>query len=147
MRLSKNFVNEYTNLNKIDFKELADGMLKLGNEYESISKLVNATKVITGEVIECVDHPESDHLHLCKVDIGSEVLNIVCGAPNVRVGLKVIVALEGCELGDFKICETPKETALLCLAVVIAIIVYPFKLTYSGYKWCVDKLKPAQIAQ
>ena len=42
MRLSKNFVNEYTNLNKIDFKELANGMLKLGNEYESISSLVNA---------------------------------------------------------------------------------------------------------
>ena len=103
MRLSKNFVNEYTNLNKIDFKELADGMLKLGNEYESITKLVNATKVTTGEVIECKNHPESDHLHLCKVDIGSEVLNIVCGAPNVREGLKVIVALVGCELGDFKI--------------------------------------------
>ena len=73
MRLSKNFVNEYTNLNNIGFKELADGMLKLGNEYESISKLVNATKVTTGEVIECVNHPDSDHLHLCKVDIGSEV--------------------------------------------------------------------------
>ena len=118
MRLSKNFVNEYTNLNKIDFRELADGMLKLGNEYESISKLVNATKVITGEVIECVDHPESDHLHLCKVDIGSEVLNIVCGAPNVRVGLKVIVALEGCELGDFKIKKSTilghESNGMLC---------------------------------
>lgn len=118
MRLSKNFVNEYTNLNNIEFKELADGMLKLGNEYESISKLVNATKVTTGEVIECVNHPDSDHLHLCKVDIGSEVLNIVCGAPNVREGIKVIVALEGCELGDFKIKKSTilghESNGMLC---------------------------------
>ena len=118
MRLSKNFVNEYTNLNNIEFKELADGMLKLGNEYESISKLVNATKVTTGEVIEWVNHPDSDHLHLCKVDIGSEVLNIVCGAPNVREGIKVIVALEGCELGDFKIKKSTilghESNGMLC---------------------------------
>ena len=106
MKLSKNFVNEYTNLNKINFKELANGMLKLGNEYESISSLVSASKVTTGEVIECIDHPDSDHLHLCKVDIGTEVLNIVCGAPNVRKGIKVIVALVGCELGDFKIKQS-----------------------------------------
>ena len=118
MRLSKNFVNEYTNLNKINFKELADGMLKLGNEYESISSLVKASKVTTGEVIECINHPDSDHLHLCKVDIGSEVLNIVCGAPNVREGIKVIVALVGCELGDFKIKQSTilghESNGMLC---------------------------------
>ena len=98
MRLSRKFISEYTNISKIDFHELADGMLKLGNEYESIKKLVNATDLITGEVISCEMHPESDHLHLCKVDIGKEVLNIVCGAPNVRTGIKVIVALNGAVL-------------------------------------------------
>ena len=118
MRLSKKFLNEYTNLNKINFKELADGMLKLGNEYESISSLVKASKVTTGEVIECTNHPDSDHLHLCKVDIGTEVLNIVCGAPNVREGIKVIVALVGCELGDFKIKQSTilghESNGMLC---------------------------------
>ena len=50
---------------------------------------------------ECEMHPDSDHLHLCKVDIGSEVLDIVCGAPNARKGIKVIVAQVGAELpGD-----------------------------------------------
>ena len=78
MKLSKKFVSEYTSLEKIDFQEYADQMLKLGNEYESIKKLVSATKLITGEVTSCENHPESDHLHLCKVDIGSEVLNIIC---------------------------------------------------------------------
>lgn len=49
-------------------------------------------------------HPDSDHLHICTVDIGKEILNIVCGAPNVKAGQKVIVALNGAELpGGIKI--------------------------------------------
>ena len=98
MKLSKKFVSDYTSLDSVDFYEYADAMLKLGNEYETIKPLVNASKLIIGEVIECSMHPQSDHLHLCKVNIGSEVLNIVCGAPNVREGIKVIVALDGCVL-------------------------------------------------
>lgn len=95
MKLSKKFVNEYTNLNNVDIHNLADGMLKLGNEYDSITKLASGTNLTIGEVISCENHPESDHLHICKVDIGKEVLNIICGAPNVRAGIKVIVALDG----------------------------------------------------
>ena len=109
MRLSRKFVNEYTNLENVDIHEYADKLLKLGNEYESITKLVNATDLIIGEVVECTMHPESDHLHVCKVDIGKEVLNIVCGAPNVRTGIKVIVALDGCVLPG----GTIKKTTIL----------------------------------
>ena len=98
MRLSRKFVNDYTNLEKIDFMEYANSMLKLGNEYESVFDLVNATKLVVGEVKECKMHPESDHLHICKVDVGNEVLNIICGAPNMRKNIKVIVALDGAEL-------------------------------------------------
>ena len=98
MRLSKKFVNDYTNIQDIDFLEYANKMLKLGNEYESITNLVTGTKLVIGKVIECEMHPESDHLHVCKVDIKSEVLNIICGAPNMRKGIKVIVALDGAEL-------------------------------------------------
>jgi phenylalanyl-tRNA synthetase beta chain len=109
MRLSRKFVNEYTNLENVDIHEYADKLLKLGNEYESITKLVNATDLIIGEVVECTMHPESDHLHVCKVDIGKEVLNIICGAPNVRTGIKVIVALDGCVLPG----GTIKKTTIL----------------------------------
>ena len=98
MRLSKKFVNDYTNLQNVDTLELANRMVKLGNEYESVSKLVPATNLIIGEVVSCEKHPDSDHLHICKVNIGKETLNIVCGAPNVRTGLKVIVALDGAVL-------------------------------------------------
>ena len=109
MRLSKKFINDYTNINKIDFHEFAEQMVKLGNEYESISKLVDATNLVIGEVVSCEDHPESDHLHICKVNIGNEVINIVCGAPNVREGIKVIVALDGAVLPG----GTIKKTVIL----------------------------------
>jgi len=103
MKLSKNFVKDYVDID-VDIKTLAEDMTKVGNEYDSASKLIEATKLIIGEVIECEMHPDSDHLHVCKVNIGTEVLDIVCGAPNVRKGLKVIVAQVGAELpGDFKI--------------------------------------------
>ena len=100
MKLSKKFVNDYTNLNNIDFKELADSMLKMGNEYDDIYPLVYGDKLTIGEITSVTMHPKSDHLHLCKVNIGDETLNIVCGAPNVREGIKVIVALDGCVLKD-----------------------------------------------
>lgn len=97
MKLSTNFLKDYVDVD-VDIKTLAEDMTRVGNEYDSAGKLINATKLVIGEIVECTDHPDSDHLHLCKVNIGSEVLNIVCGAPNARKGLKVIVALDGAEL-------------------------------------------------
>ena len=103
MKLSTNFVKDYVDID-VDVKTLAEDMTRVGNEYDSAEKLISATKLIIGKVLECKDHPDSDHLHVCKVDIGTEVLNIVCGAPNVKAGIKVIVALAGAELpGDVKI--------------------------------------------
>ena len=97
MKLSKNFVKDYVDID-VDIKTLAEDMTKVGNEYDSAGKLLEATKLVVGKVKECKMHPDSDHLHVCKVDVGSEILDIVCGAPNVREGLKVIVALDGAEL-------------------------------------------------
>ena len=105
MKLSINFVKDYIDLPEdLDVKKIADDMTNVGNEYDEASKFINATNLIIGEVKECTMHPDSDHLHVCKVDIGKETLQIVCGAPNVREGLKVIVALPGAVLlGDFEI--------------------------------------------
>ncbi len=97
MRLSKNFVKDYVDV-QADLKTLAEDMTRVGNEYDSAEKLIPATKLVIGKVLECKNHPDSDHLHCCKVDVGNEVLNIVCGAPNVRENIKVIVALAGAEL-------------------------------------------------
>ncbi len=105
MLLSRSFVKDYIDLDDdLDIKQIAEDMTRVGNEYDSCGKLVNCTNLVVGEVIECKDHPDSDHLHLCKVNVGSEVLDIVCGAPNVRIGLKTIVALVGAKLpgGEIK---------------------------------------------
>ena len=99
MKLSTNFVKDYVDID-VDVETLAEDMTRVGNEYDSAEKLIPATKLVIGKVIECKEHPDSDHLHCCKVDIGSEILNIVCGAPNVKEGIKVIVALEGAELPE-----------------------------------------------
>ena len=104
MKLSKNFVKDYVDIDDVDIKTLAEDMTRVGNEYEEAGKLIDATNLVIGEVLECEDHPDSDHLHVCKVDIGEEVLDIVCGAPNVRKGLKVILAKVGAVLpGGFEI--------------------------------------------
>ncbi len=97
MKLSRKFVSDYVSID-VDTKTLADDMTNVGNEYDSCEKLIPTSKLIIGEVVECIDHPDSDHLHVCKVNIGSEVLQIVCGAPNVRTGIKVIVATDGTTL-------------------------------------------------
>ena len=97
MKLSTNFVKDYVDVD-VNLKQLAEDMTRVGNEYDSAERLINATKLVIGEIVECTAHPDSDHLHLCKVNVGNEILNIVCGAPNARKGLKVIVALDGAEL-------------------------------------------------
>ena len=99
MKLSINFLRDYIDLDKdLDVKKLAEDMTNAGNEYDEAGKLINATNLVIGEIKECKMHPDSDHLHCCKVDIGDKVLDIVCGAPNAREGLKVIVALPGASL-------------------------------------------------
>jgi phenylalanyl-tRNA synthetase beta chain len=101
--ISLNWVKDYVDIESEDLKELAVKITKAG---------INVEKVITnhidhlviGEVLECVVHPNSDHLHICKVNVGNEVTQIVCGASNVRAGIKVIVALPGAILpGNFEI--------------------------------------------
>ena len=105
MKLSRKFVSDYIDLDEnLSIENIADAMTNVGNEYDFAGPLVDCTKLVTGEVLECIDHPDSDHLHCYKVNVGKEVLDIVCGAPNVRKGLKVVVALDGAKLpgGEIK---------------------------------------------
>ena len=102
MKLSINFLKDYVDV-PVDAITLGEDMTNVGNEYDSAGPLLNVSKLTIGKVLECEMHPDSDHLHICKVDVGSEVLQIVCGAPNVRVGLKVIVALIGAKLPGVEI--------------------------------------------
>ncbi len=104
MKLSMNFLKDYVDID-VPVKDLAEDMTRVGNEYDAAGDLIEATNLVIGEIKSCDEHPDSDHLHVCQVDCGEgELRQIVCGAPNARKGIKVIVALPGAELpGDVTI--------------------------------------------
>ena len=101
--ISMNWVKDYIDLKNENLEELADKVTKAGINVEHVVK-TNIDNVVIGEVKTCVDHSDSDHLHVCSVDVGTDTRQIVCGAPNVKTGLKVIVALPGAKLpgGEIK---------------------------------------------
>ena len=105
MILSRNFVKDYIDLDdNLSIEKIAQDMTRVGNEYDSAEKFINATNLVIGQIKTCEEHPDSDHLHVCMVDVGDKTLQIVCGAPNARAGIKVIVALVGANLpNDVKI--------------------------------------------
>ncbi|MBR2051713.1 MAG: phenylalanine--tRNA ligase subunit beta, partial [Bacteroidales bacterium] len=102
MKVSYNWLKQYINCD-LSAEEIAKKLTGTGLEVEDLTpyeSIKGALKgVVVGKVIYCVDHPNSDHLHITKVDVGAEEpLNIVCGAPNVAEGQKVLVATIGTEL-------------------------------------------------
>ncbi len=104
MILSRKFIKDYIDIDdKLSISDIAEDMTRVGNEYDYAGPLINCTNLVVGKIIKCVDHPDSDHLHLCNVDVGNEVLQIVCGAPNAREGIYVIVALVGAKLPNGEI--------------------------------------------
>ena len=105
MAISMNWVKEYVNLDGVDLKELAKKITNAGVNVEHVQEN-NLNNLVIGEVLECIDIPDT-HLHKCIVDVGIDKRQIVCGASNVRSGIKVIVSLPGAVLpGNFEIKES-----------------------------------------
>ena len=105
MIVSEKWLQELVNISTSP-EEFVENMSLHSTEIETYNALTKATKVVIGKVLECIPHPDSNHLHVCKVDIGKEILQIVCGAPNCTEGIKVIVALVGCELPNIFIKQS-----------------------------------------
>ncbi len=104
MRVSLNWLKDYLDLDDLTNEELYEKISLHISEIETMKKLSEATNLVVGEVLTCQMHPDSDHLHICEVNLGKETQVIVCGAPNVAAGEKVIVALPGASLpGGIKI--------------------------------------------
>ena len=104
MKISLNWLSEYIKLD-IELSEIVEYLTDIGLEVESVTQsesIRGSLKgVVLGEIISCQKHPNADRLNITTVDIGrDDLLNIVCGAPNVRVGLKVPVATVGTILYD-----------------------------------------------
>ena len=105
MLVSLKNINEYVSLEGLSAEQIANGLTFAGVEVEEISRMASGTNLVIGHILECEKHPDSDHLHILKVDLGEKygVTQIVCGAPNARAGLKVIVARVGAKLPQIEI--------------------------------------------
>ncbi len=115
MKLSLNWIGRYVDLGGISPEEVARDLTLSVAEIEGVETFGAELKdVVVGEVLSCEAHPDSDHLHLCKVADGSgEALDVVCGAPNVAKGQKVPFARAGVTLpGGIKLKKTKIRGAL-----------------------------------
>ncbi|MBK8956402.1 MAG: phenylalanine--tRNA ligase subunit beta [Saprospiraceae bacterium] len=102
MRISFDWLKQYIDIQE-SAEEVSQILTSLGLEVEALEKLgvpdEHLEGVVVGEVLECLKHPNADRLKLTKVDAGNgQILQVVCGAPNVATGQKVLLALEGATL-------------------------------------------------
>ena len=99
MQFSESWLRTFCNP-PLSTAELAETLTMAGLEVEELKPVAPPfTKIVVGEIKEAVQHPNADRLRVCKVDVGTDtLLNIVCGAPNARVGIRIPCALVGAEL-------------------------------------------------
>lgn len=120
MYVSINWLKEYVDIGNISVDELAEKITKSGVEVDHIIHVGKEIEgVVVGYVKSCDQHPNADKLNVCTVDVGTETLTIVCGAPNIAEGQKVAVATPGSTLpGDFHIKEVElrgvKSNGMIC---------------------------------
>lgn len=98
MKISLNWIKDYIDIN-LSVEDISTLLTDIGLEVESVEKYQSIkgglSGLVVGEVLEKTKHPDADKLSVCQVDVGNETLQIVCGAPNVDKGQKVVVALVG----------------------------------------------------
>ena len=104
MIVTRSWLNEWIKLDDITTEDLAKTFNSIGLEVDRVESFEIPEKIVFGKVLACEKHPDADKLNVCKVDIGTSVRQIVCGAANVREGITVAVATLGAEMpGGLKI--------------------------------------------
>lgn len=116
MNISYNWLKDYLDFD-LQPDEVAAALTSIGLEtggVEEVQTIKGGLEgLVIGEVLTCEDHPNSDHLHITTVNVGGEApLQIVCGAPNVAAGQKVVVAVNGTKLYDGDECFTIKRSKI-----------------------------------
>ncbi len=104
MIVTRSWLQEYIDISNISTDSICKTLNSIGLEVDSLEEQRIVSGVVVGKVLEKEKHPDADKLNICQVDIGSETVQIVCGAKNVNAGQYVPVATVGCKLSaDFKI--------------------------------------------
>ena len=104
MRVPLSWLNDFVKIDDIEPKELAEKLTRAGLQVETIETVgaeALSDLIVVAEVLECEAHPQSDHLHVCKVTDGKETFQVVCGAPNMRKGIKTAFAKIGAPIPAF----------------------------------------------
>jgi phenylalanyl-tRNA synthetase beta chain len=104
MRLPLSWLNEFVKVDDLDPKELAEKLTRAGLQVEAIETVGGSTLsdlIVVADVVACEPHPGSDHLKVCRVSDGAETYQVVCGAPNMRQGIKTAFAKIGAEIPAF----------------------------------------------
>ena len=127
MLISLNWLKQYIDLDGIEINEMENSLTMIGQEVEKIEIAgSNLENVVTAKIIEKEMHPDSDHLTVCKVDNGKEILQIVCGASNHKAGDKVVLAQIGAKLSEDFVIKKGKirgkeSCGMLCSEVELGI--------------------------
>ncbi len=127
MLISLNWLKQYIDLDGIEINEMENSLTMIGQEVEKIEIVgSNLENVVTAKIIEKEMHPDSDHLTVCKVDNGKEILQIVCGASNHKAGDKVVLAQIGARLSEDFVIKKGKirgkeSCGMLCSEVELGI--------------------------
>ncbi len=126
MIITRSWLEEFIDISKISTDEICKTLNSIGLEVDSVEKISIPSKVVVGKVLEKVKHPEADKLSICQVDLGTQQVQIVCGAKNVEAGQFVPVATLGCDLGnDFIIKEAKlrgvESNGMICSATELGL--------------------------
>lgn len=127
MLISLNWLKQYIDLDGIEINEMENSLTMIGQEVEKIEIAgSNLENVVTAKIIEKEMHPDSDHLTVCKVDNGKEILQIVCGTSNHKAGDKVVLAQIGAKLSEDFVIKKGKirgkeSCGMLCSEVELGI--------------------------
>lgn len=108
MIVTKEWLNEFIDISNVSLEQICKTFNSIGLEVDSDKTFKIPAKIVVGFVQECAKHPDADKLSVCKVDIGSEVAQIVCGASNVAAGQFVPVATIGADMGEGFIIKKAK---------------------------------------
>ncbi|MEA3330198.1 MAG: phenylalanine--tRNA ligase subunit beta [Campylobacterota bacterium] len=126
MIVTRSWLNEWIDLDGITTEDLAKTFNSIGLEVDSIQSYDIPKKIIFGKVLECEKHPDADKLNVCKIDIGTSIRQIVCGASNVRAGLDVVVATIGAVMPNGLVIKPVKlrgveSEGMICSATEIGL--------------------------
>lgn len=127
MKLTFKWLNEYVNLDGLTAEQIADRLSMLGLEVDAVMHLAKGLEgLLTARIRRVLPHPDADRLTVCEVEVGAEIIQVVCGAPNAREGLLTAIARPGVTLpGGMKIKKAKvrgqESLGMLCSARELAL--------------------------